>query len=412
MKYDIFISYSRKDIKLVKAFHDELVKLGYCVWMDVDGIESSDIFKVKIVSAIKESQVFLFFSSQNSNGSEWTVKEVDLAVHLKKVIIPVKLDGTDYHDSLLFDLLGIDYIACTNPNDFKNAISRLSRTLIMKLSKELATTESPVANPVVKEKKDVDLRKNNYVDPWYRRQIFGIVTIVLVFGIALCGVISKKTTKGKSESIAFYEKLNMKENSNIEDVELREAVFYYDKGLDAYLRQDYLTSVRMLRPSAEYGYARAQCLLGFCYAKGTGVELSFEKAVKWYTLAAEQGDAEAQNKLAWCYQFGEGIEQSYAKAFEWNMKAANQGYSISQNNVAAFYFYGWGVDQSYEKAVKWYILAAEKEEPQALYHLGVCYEYGFGVQQSISTALKYYQRAANKGVVLAQEELSRLSMYI
>ena len=51
MLLGIFISYSRKDIKLVKAFHDELVKLGYCVWMDVDGIESSDIFKVKIVSS-------------------------------------------------------------------------------------------------------------------------------------------------------------------------------------------------------------------------------------------------------------------------------------------------------------------------------------------------------------------------
>ena len=38
MKYDVFISYSRKDSEIVKKCADELGKAGYSVWMDKDGI--------------------------------------------------------------------------------------------------------------------------------------------------------------------------------------------------------------------------------------------------------------------------------------------------------------------------------------------------------------------------------------
>ena len=114
MKYDVFISYSRKDSAIVKKFADELSKAGYSGWMDVDGIESGDEFKKKIVSAIKESKVFLFFSSESSNASPWTVKEVKVAVLLQKPIVPVRLDDALYDDSLLLDLAGLDYIELQN----------------------------------------------------------------------------------------------------------------------------------------------------------------------------------------------------------------------------------------------------------------------------------------------------------
>ncbi len=42
MKYDVFISYSRKDKKIVSKFITTLKNRGYRLWMDVDGIESGD----------------------------------------------------------------------------------------------------------------------------------------------------------------------------------------------------------------------------------------------------------------------------------------------------------------------------------------------------------------------------------
>lgn len=113
-EYDIFISYSRKDSEQVHDIANKLSGDGYRVWIDKDGIESGDAFKSVIVKAIKRSKVFLFFSSLTANESPWTVKEVNMAVYLKKIIIPVKLDEADYNDSILFDLVGLDYVSYNN----------------------------------------------------------------------------------------------------------------------------------------------------------------------------------------------------------------------------------------------------------------------------------------------------------
>lgn len=110
-EYDVFVSYSRKDSEQVLAIAKKLTEEGYNVWIDQDGIESGDAFKSVIVKAIKKSKIFLFFSSKTANESLWTVKEVNMAVHLKRFIMPVKLDDTEYNDSLLFDLVGLDYIS-------------------------------------------------------------------------------------------------------------------------------------------------------------------------------------------------------------------------------------------------------------------------------------------------------------
>ena len=129
MKYDVFISYSRKDSAIVERFADDLGKAGFSVWMDVNGIETGDEFKRNIVTAIKESEVFLFFSSEASNASVWTVKEVNVAVMLQKSIIPIKLDSAMYDDSILFDLAGLDFIVCNGTSNIIHAFEKLSRSL-------------------------------------------------------------------------------------------------------------------------------------------------------------------------------------------------------------------------------------------------------------------------------------------
>lgn len=110
MEYDIFISYSRKDTAIVDQFVKRLTEAGYRVWIDRDGIYSGDQFKAKIVRAIKDSAIVLFFSSVNSNASDWTVKEISYSLKKSKTIIPVKLDDTEYEDSIDFDLVNIDFI--------------------------------------------------------------------------------------------------------------------------------------------------------------------------------------------------------------------------------------------------------------------------------------------------------------
>ena len=134
---DVFISYSRKDSAIVQEFAKHITAAGFSVWMDIDGIESGDEFKDKIVSAIEESRVFLFFSSEASNVSPWTVKEVNVAVALKKSIIPIRLDESAYNKSILFDLAGLDFISYDGTVGIPSLGNKLLRSLSKRIKKNI-----------------------------------------------------------------------------------------------------------------------------------------------------------------------------------------------------------------------------------------------------------------------------------
>ena len=113
-QYDIFISYSRKDFDEVNAFV-EMLKLRIPtleIWFDLDGIESGDEFRDKIISAIKRSKYVLFALSKNSDQSEWTRKELGFAKGKGIKIVPVLLRGAHLQemDWFLFEFSGVDCI--------------------------------------------------------------------------------------------------------------------------------------------------------------------------------------------------------------------------------------------------------------------------------------------------------------
>lgn len=131
--YDIFISYSRHDSNVVNEIVTLLEQEGYSIWIDRDGIESGEDFKRVILKAIKESKVVLFFSSEHSNVSDWTAKEIGVAVKYKKYIIPVKLDNSNYNEASEFDLINLDYIDYSKPSIKPVMHEKLLNTLRKKL---------------------------------------------------------------------------------------------------------------------------------------------------------------------------------------------------------------------------------------------------------------------------------------
>src|SRR5262249_38882122 len=56
----------------------------------------------------------------------------------------------------------------------------------------------------------------------------------------------------------------------------------FEDGTAAIASQDYATAMRLLRPLAERGHARAQYYLGRMYEYGWGVQQSSVQAVIWY----------------------------------------------------------------------------------------------------------------------------------
>jgi clan AA aspartic protease (TIGR02281 family) len=144
-----------------------------------------------------------------------------------------------------------------------------------------------------------------------------------------------------------------------------------EDGREAFLRRDYPTAMRLLRPLAERGDRRAQFLVGELYAQGWGVRQSSVQAGEWYRKAAEQGDNLAQSSLGLMYFSGDGVLQNYAAAMKWTLMAAKQGNWAAQATMADFYKHGLGVPQNYILAYMWTSVAAYEAEyePVARKHL-------------------------------------------
>lgn len=119
-KYDVFISYSRKDYvdenknvipgNVVSKIKDKLSEAGISYWFDEEGINHGDDFVDKIVTHIEQSDIFLYISSANANKSNWTCKEIASADEMKKHIIPIRIDKSKYNAKVLFRIADLDYI--------------------------------------------------------------------------------------------------------------------------------------------------------------------------------------------------------------------------------------------------------------------------------------------------------------
>ncbi len=93
-------------------------------------------------------------------------------------------------------------------------------------------------------------------------------------------------------------------------------------GVKAYLRGDYATAMRELKPLAEQDNVDAQSHRGEMYLHGHGVGRNFLPAAGWYTKAAEGGHPRAQETLGGLYAVGLGVRQDIGTAYFWMITAA------------------------------------------------------------------------------------------
>jgi hypothetical protein len=138
-----------------------------------------------------------------------------------------------------------------------------------------------------------------------------------------------------------------------------------DDASAAYHRGDFAAALKLIRPLAEQGDARAQGNLGVLYENGQGVPQDDIEAAKWYRKAANQGDASAQYKLGGLYWRGKGVPRDGELAFAWYLKAAEQGYADAQNTVGVMYLTGRGIAQNDATAIEWFKKAAAQGHAKA-----------------------------------------------
>lgn len=156
-KYDVFISYSRKDYvdehknvipgNEVSKIKEALTKAGITYWFDEEGVYSGDEFAKVIVRNIKASKMFVFLSTVNSNQSEWTAREIATAHMHKKKIIPVRIDDSVYHDDVIL------YISLSSHVDYYDNPEKGRQELIRSINAYLAEEKLAEVQKIAEEKR-------------------------------------------------------------------------------------------------------------------------------------------------------------------------------------------------------------------------------------------------------------------
>lgn len=125
-KYDIFVSYSRADIDIVRKLVDDIhTKSNARCWVDWNGIESGDQFVDVIINAIDKVDTVLFILSDNSMASEFARREIDYARNTGKKIVPVVVDGGKLRGWFLFFFGSVDYIDIRVPMQYDKLLRNI-----------------------------------------------------------------------------------------------------------------------------------------------------------------------------------------------------------------------------------------------------------------------------------------------
>lgn len=160
-KYDVFISYSRKDYmdenkniipgNVISTLKDSFEKNGISYWMDEKGDMTGKKFAAVIAKHITESNVFLFVCTHNSVASKWVDRELGVADDRDKHIIPFACDES-YRDDKVIMFTGshdrIDYFM--NPD-------KEMKKLIEHILKKKA--EAQIEEEIIKKKEEEERKK-------------------------------------------------------------------------------------------------------------------------------------------------------------------------------------------------------------------------------------------------------------
>lgn len=115
-KYDVFISYSRKDTIIADKICNALDKVGITYFIDRQGINGGMEFPEILANAILDAKLFLYLASENSYTSKFTNSEITFAFNEKQKnsILPYIIDGSKMPVQMRFIFSGINWRTIEN----------------------------------------------------------------------------------------------------------------------------------------------------------------------------------------------------------------------------------------------------------------------------------------------------------
>ena len=147
----------------------------------------------------------------------------------------------------------------------------------------------------------------------------------------------------------------------------------YEKGIQAFKDQRYITAYKILRNYNVSDFPEANPMSGLLTMFGYNTEKNIATGFELFLDAAKQGHSDAQMIIALTYFNGEGdfVPQDFNEAGKWLLKAAESGYPYAQRKLGDIYVLGLGVKPDFDRAKRWYSKAAENGDETAKKYLGI-----------------------------------------
>jgi hypothetical protein len=124
----IFISYSRRDLRIADSFVAELEAQNFDVVIDRRNLEYGEEWQKELGDFIRSSDTMLWLISEASLASKWVKWELGEVERLKKRLVPVRIANID-PDTLPEPLQKIHVLPAEAVFDFSQHLVVLVRTL-------------------------------------------------------------------------------------------------------------------------------------------------------------------------------------------------------------------------------------------------------------------------------------------
>jgi len=155
MSKQVFISHSSDDRELAEGLVKVLEEFGIECWIADRDIPAGKSWDVSIINAIEKCSGSIFLISENSNKSEQTKREVQIAVESDKWLIPICIDGVEPSKKFKYYLTSKQWLHLSTPpetNELRDLLNEISK----EVAEEIELNEQKISTEVNRLKNNLD----------------------------------------------------------------------------------------------------------------------------------------------------------------------------------------------------------------------------------------------------------------
>jgi hypothetical protein len=127
-RYDVYISYSRRNAEIMRRIRADLRAAGMSVWTDENLTPGRPSWRRAVHAAVRGAHTMIVIMTPDSIGSEWVAHEIGEASAARVAVFPVLARGTP-KNAIPSALSAQQHVDIRKEGDYRQALNKLTRAL-------------------------------------------------------------------------------------------------------------------------------------------------------------------------------------------------------------------------------------------------------------------------------------------